>query len=38
MELKYLAFSSSIDLFDVKDLKRNLTDGNFDRKIRLKGI
>ena len=32
MELKYLAFCSSIDLFDVKNFKRNLTDGNLIRK------
>ena len=33
MELnKYLLFCSSIDLFDVKDFKRNLTDGNLIRK------
>ena len=31
MELKYLVFRSSIDLFDVKDLKRNLTGGNLIR-------
>ena len=28
MELKYLLFCLSIDLFDVKDFKRNLADGN----------
>ena len=32
MEFKYLLFCSSIDLFDVKDFKRNLTDGNLIRK------
>ena len=32
MEFKYLLFCSSIDLFDVKDFKRNLTDGNLMRK------
>ena len=32
MEFKYLLFSSIIDLFDVKDFKRNLTDGNLIRK------
>ena len=32
MELKYLHFCSSIDMFDVKDFKRNLTDGNLIRK------
>ena len=32
MELKYLLFCSSIDLFDVKDFKPNLTDGNVIRK------
>ena len=26
-------FCSSIDLFDVKDFKRNLTDGNLTRKF-----
>ena len=29
MELKYFLFWQSIDLFDVKDFKRNLTDSNF---------
>ena len=38
MEFKYLLFCSSINLFDVKDLKKNLTDGNFDQKMCLKGI
>ena len=33
MELKHLLFCSSIDLFDVKDFKRNLTDGNLTRKF-----
>ena len=28
MELKYLLFCSSVDLFDVKDFKRNYADGN----------
>ena len=32
MELKYLLFCSSIELFDVKDFKINLTDGNLIRK------
>ena len=32
MELKDLLFCSSIDLFDVKDFERNLTDGNLIRK------
>ena len=32
MELKYLLFYLSIDLLDVKDFKRNLTDGNLIRK------
>ena len=32
MEFKDLLFRSSIDLFDVKDLKRNLADGNVVRK------
>ena len=32
MEFKYLLFSSGIDLFDVKDFKRNLTDGSLIRK------
>ena len=32
MELKYLFFCSSIDLLDVKDFKRNVTDGNLIRK------
>ena len=32
MEFKYSLFCSSIDLFDVKDFIRNLTDGNFIRK------
>ena len=32
MELKDLLFCSSIDLFHVKDFKRNLTDGNLIRK------
>ena len=31
-ELKYLLFCSSINLFDVKDFKRNLADGNLIRK------
>ena len=32
MAFKYLLFCSSIDLFDVKNLKRNLTDGTLIRK------
>ena len=32
MEFKYLLFCWSIDLFHVKDFKRNLTDGNLIRK------
>ena len=32
IEFNYLLFSSSIDLFHVKDFKRNLADGNFIRK------
>ena len=32
MEFKYLLFCSSMDLFDVKDFKRNLKDGNLIRK------
>ena len=32
MEFKDLLFCSSIDLFPVKDFKRNLTDGNLIRK------
>ena len=32
LEFKYLLFCLSINLFDVKDLKRNLTDGNLIRK------
>ena len=32
MEFKYLLLCSSIDLFDVKDFKRNLTDGNLIKK------
>ena len=28
MEFKYLLFCTSVDLFDVKDFKRNLADGN----------
>ena len=32
MEFKYLLFCSSIDLLDVKDFKRNLTEGNLIRK------
>ena len=28
MEFKYFLFCSSLDLFDVKDCKSNLTDGN----------
>ena len=32
MEFKYLIFFSSIDLFDVKDFKKNLADGNLIRK------
>ena len=31
MEFKYLLFCSSIDLFDIKDLKINLTDSNLIR-------
>ena len=37
MEFKYL-LSSQVDLFDVKDFKRNLTDGNLIRKRVLKRI
>ena len=33
MEFKYLPFCSSIDLLDIKDFKRNLTDGNFIRNV-----
>ena len=33
MEFKYLLICSSIDLFHVKDSKRNLTDGNLIRKF-----
>ena len=29
MDLKYLLFCSSINLFQVKDFKRNLTDDHF---------
>ena len=32
MEFKYLLFCLNIDLFDIKDFKRNLTDGNLIRK------
>ena len=32
MEFKYLLFCASIDLFDVKDFKRNLRDGSLIRK------
>ena len=32
MEFKYLLFCSSVDWFDVKDSKRNLTDGNLIKK------
>ena len=32
MEFKYLLIHWRIDLFDVKDFKRNLTDGNLIRK------
>ena len=32
MEFKYLLFCSSIDLFDVKDFKRNLADGSLIKK------
>ena len=32
MEVIYLLFCSSIDLIEVKDFKRNLTDGNLIRK------
>ena len=32
MEFKYFLLCSSIDLFDVKDFKRNLTDGNLIKK------
>ena len=32
MEFKYLLFCLSIDLFDIKNLKRNLTDGNLIKK------
>ena len=32
MELKYLLFCLSTDLFGIKDRKRNLTDGNLIRK------
>ena len=38
MEFKYLLFWLSIDLFHVKDFKRNLTDGNLIRKMSLKRI
>ena len=31
-KLKYLVFCPSIDLFDVKNFKKNLTDGNLIRK------
>ena len=37
MQFKYL-LSPQADLFDVKDLKRNLTDGNLIRKRVLKRI
>ena len=32
MEFKHLLFYSGIDLFDVKDFKRNLTNSNLIRK------
>ena len=38
IEFKHLLSFSSIDLFDVKDFKRNLTDGNLIRKRVLKRI
>ena len=37
-EVQIFTFFSSIDLFDVKDFKRNLTDGNLIRKRVLKRI
>ena len=37
-EVQISTFFSSIDLFDVKDFKRNLTDGNLIRKSILKRI
>ena len=33
MEFKYLLFCSSIDLLDVKEFKRNLTDRNLIREF-----
>ena len=36
--VQIFTFFSSIDLFDVKDFKRNLTDGNLIRKRVLKRI
>ena len=36
--VQIFTFWLSIDLFDVKDLKRNLADVNFDQKMCLKGI
>ena len=38
MGVKIFTFFSSIDLFDVKDFKRNLTDDNLMRKRILKRI
>ena len=38
IEFKHLLSFSSIDLFDVKDFKRDLTDGNLIRKRVLKRI
>ena len=37
MEFKYILFCSSIDLIDVKDFKRNLTDDYLIKKMCLKG-
>ena len=36
--VQIFTFFSSIDFFDVKDFRRNLTDGNLIRKRILKGI
>ena len=38
IEFKYLLFYSSIDLFDLKGFKRNLTDGNLIRKCVLREL
>ena len=38
MEFKYLRFCSGKDLFDIKDFKRNLADGNVIRKCASKRI